>query len=629
MVIYGDAGLSKSFRVKKVCNGINTIKCHVSPLGLYTKFHQHRDDAILMDDLDEIYNDKICVKLLKSATESEDKRLVSWTSTIGSLRYTNEDDDRVPCEFDMTGPILLISNDWSRHTANLQALEDRARLIHFCPNPTEIHREVAKWFKDQEILDFIESFLPYLQHLSMRVYLNALDAKKAISSGLDWRQDVLQELNIDPATVAIVQLLRDETLTQNQRAEKFTALTGHDRATYYRRLKGMRVPEKDATLRLVAKSHEIGNGLVVTGQTDTNHLPNVAAVVELVEPACENSIATSAKTEAMKLATASIIHPAQYLMNGKPVFEVDATTVINTDSGFGHKLLCDYLTLTTGSACAYLCAYCFVEDLMSKCAHVQACGLPHEQMVIRRRDALKILRKELTDRYGNPKYNDPSDKRVIYTSPLVDIAANPVLVAETIEACKIILELTNWQIRLLSKSNLIVDVAKGLPESQRQRLIFGVSTGTLDDKLARSFEIGTPLVSKRLEALHWLQDNGFRTFAMICPSLPQRDYRGFAQDMANAIRWDRCEHVWAEVLNARGESFDRTFNALMGAGFEWEAQALKTVSTNKEAWEQYARDTFEAHASIYPPGKLRFLQYVVNSTRAWWTDRQDQGAILL
>jgi DNA repair photolyase len=335
---------------------------------------------------------------------------------------------------------------------------------------------------------------------------------------------------------------------------------------------------------------------------------------------------TASTTE---LADKNAIPPAHYRMNGKPVYEVEAKAVVNFKSGFRHKLLCDGLTFTAGSACGYKCAYCFVKAAMCKCQHVRACGLPHEQIVVRRRDATKILRNQLTDRHGNPKFNDPSDTRVIYMSPLVDIAANPVLVAETVEACLIILGLTNWLLRLLSKSNLIIEVAKQIPERYRHRLIFGVSTGTVDDKLARSFEIGTPLVSKRVEALRWLQDEGFRTFAMICPSLPQRDYAQFAEDMAAAVRWERCEHVWAEVLNARGESFNRTFAALINAGYDWEATALKAVSTDKAAWEQYARDTFVAHASIYPPGKLRFLQYVKKSTREWWAARQEQGAILL
>ena len=117
---------------------------------------------------------------------------------------------------------------------------------------------------------------------------------------------------------------------------------------------------------------------------------------------------------------------------------------------------------------------------------------------------------------------------------------------------------------------------------------------------------------------------------MICPSLPQHDYDKFAREMAAAIRWERCEHVWAEVINARGESFRRTYDSLALHGFSEKAAQFKTVSTNPLAWEKYARDTLEAHAKIYGrSGKLRFLQYVTNGTRDFWESQSERGAICL
>lgn len=348
-------------------------------------------------------------------------------------------------------------------------------------------------------------------------------------------------------------------------------------------------------------------------------------------------------------------------MNGKPVFTVPSKTVLNMDSGFVHKLLCDGPTFSTGSACTYSCAFCYVPDTMRKQGHwLHDHGVrgEHKDVVIRRADPVSVLRQQLTDRSGAPKYGDPKDRRVIYSSPLVDIAGNMELVRETVEACRTILDLTHWQIRLLSKSNLLPKVAEALedwyngegsiarydskkpcityPISPRARVIYGVSTGTLDDKLARAFEAGAPLVSKRIESLHWLQDRGFRTYGMICPSLPQRDHKGFARRMAQAIRADQCEHVWAEVINLRGESFTRTVTALEEAGFSWESNELRKVSADRQAWESYARTTFNAHVSIYKgrrgpdkTPKLRFMQYVTSSSRLWWTGQQSRGAILL
>ena len=318
-------------------------------------------------------------------------------------------------------------------------------------------------------------------------------------------------------------------------------------------------------------------------------------------------------------------------MNGKTVYEVPARSIINFESGFSHKLLCTGPTFTTGSACAYTCSFCYVPDLMRKNPHLLGLDEKHEDIVIRRAGAIEAMRQQLAARRRS-KCNDLDDpEQVIYASPLVDVAANMVLVRETIDACTLLLGETAWQIRLLSKSNLLPLVAAGIPEKYKARVIYGVSTGTLDDNLARAFEQGTPLVSKRLHSLHVLQDRGYRTFGMICPSLPLPggDYTGFARAMHAAIRGDRCEHVWGEILNVRGESMVRTINALQEGGFAAEAAALARVSTDKAAWEEYARATFEAHAPLYAPGKLRFLQYVTKDSKPWWGEQQARGAILL
>lgn len=344
-------------------------------------------------------------------------------------------------------------------------------------------------------------------------------------------------------------------------------------------------------------------------------------------------------------------------MNGKPVYTIPSKTVLNLESHFRPKLLCDGLTFSTGSACVYNCSFCYVPDMMRKQQpFFQRNGVSgkHADIVIRRANALDILRKQLQ----SPKARALADKPlVIYSSPAVDVAGNLDLVRETVAACQIILEQTAWDIRLLSKSNLLPKVAEALVAADvspraslpgsisadsrrrlpwRDRLIFGVSTGTLDDRLAQAFEEGAPLVSKRIQSLHWLQDHGFRTFGMICPSLPQRNYPLFAMEQAAAIRADHCEHVWAEVINLRGDSFTRTIKCLGDAGYDWEVDQLQKVAADKNAWETYARATFESHAQLYeslagPDGKpkLRFLQYPGAGTAAWWESQIARGAILL
>lgn len=340
-------------------------------------------------------------------------------------------------------------------------------------------------------------------------------------------------------------------------------------------------------------------------------------------------------------------------MNGKPVLTRPAKTIINMESGFKDKLLCDGPTFSLGDACAYNCSFCYVPAMMAKAGYIPKAH-KHAAMVVRRENALDVLRMQLLTLskckgFFVPKYADPTDQRVIYSSPLVDVAANMDLVRETIEACSIILKYTHWHIRLLSKSNLLPHVARGLIKAANdskgaftvndtaRRMIYGVSTGTLDDGQAAAFEQGCPKPSKRIESLHWLQDEGFRTFGMLCPSLPQRNYTQFAQDLLHAIRPEKCEHIWAEVMNVRGSSLSNTVSALHHAGFEWQASALQRVSEDTGAWEEYARATFHALRFNLAPHthlaggmpRLRFLQYVTPRTRDYWAEYTTQGAVLL
>lgn len=324
-------------------------------------------------------------------------------------------------------------------------------------------------------------------------------------------------------------------------------------------------------------------------------------------------------------------HTHRAKMNRKPVYTVPAKTVINFKSHFDEKLLCDGPTFSTGSACAYSCSFCYVDSLMQKNPHtkeIREKGISFEDVVIRRENSIEAVKIQLLDKEGKPKYKTPSDTRVIYASPLVDVAANMTLVKETVEVCRLMLEYTNWQIRLLSKSNLLPKLAHMIDDSYKDRMIYGVSTGTLDDNLARAFEQGTALVSKRIESLHQLQDEGYRTFGMICPSLPQDNYDKFARGMAQAIRVDKCEHVWAEVINLRGKSFIRTIDALNSAGLKVEANRLREFQKG-DKWEGYARETFHAHLKYIDASKLRFMQYAKKSTIDWWKQYEGKGAVLL
>jgi DNA repair photolyase len=79
-------------------------------------------------------------------------------------------------------------------------------------------------------------------------------------------------------------------------------------------------------------------------------------------------------------------------MNGKPVAYVPAKSVLNLESGFKHKLLCDGPTFTAGTACAFSCSYCYVPDMMQKSPHLKGIEVKHHEIVIRREGATETIK---------------------------------------------------------------------------------------------------------------------------------------------------------------------------------------------------------------------------------------------
>jgi len=335
----------------------------------------------------------------------------------------------------------------------------------------------------------------------------------------------------------------------------------------------------------------------------------------------------------IKLSVTPIAAPTEPKIMGKPVLMTDSR-ILNLNSGFKHKYLCTGPTFSCGTACAYKCAYCFVEAQVGTKPFVTNVlkGRNFQDVVIRRNDAVNKLRVELRTARGELKFKMATG--VIYGSPLVDIAATEELTKETVEIVQVLLQDTGWEVRLLSKSPLIRKIADSLSKDQKNRVIFGLSTGTIDDEIARAIEPACPAASKRCEALRWLQDNEFRTFAMLCPIMPQ-PMDQFIEKMKDLIRPERCEHVWAEIINVRGLSMQKTIAGLERAGLHQAAADLGAVSGEgkKPAWEKYARDTFQALVKVVPRNadgpKLRFLQYVNKSSSSLWEQHVAHGAVLL
>jgi hypothetical protein len=137
-----------------------------------------------------------------------------------------------------------LANALAHIEANISAVLDRAFLIRFEPSVHEVHLEVGKWFKDQEVFKYIGKRLSLIPEASMRWYVKAGEMHRL---GADWKSWLLRAwLPEDPKLAMVAEILNDPKLqTADQRAKRFGELGGGSRATFmrkqaeWRRLRGL------------------------------------------------------------------------------------------------------------------------------------------------------------------------------------------------------------------------------------------------------------------------------------------------------------------------------------------------------------------------------------------------------
>lgn len=176
LVVLGHPGLGKSRCIRAaVGDGVCWIDGTASPFGIYLAAYAHRDEKLVLDDVDGIYRDRAGVRLLKSLCQSESIKSVSWRTDAATLQRRN-----IPGQFTTSSCVAVIANEWKSLNADVTALEDRGHVISFEPSPLEVHRHAASWFWDQEVFDFIAKNLHIIDRPSLRIYVLAYEVKKAV-----------------------------------------------------------------------------------------------------------------------------------------------------------------------------------------------------------------------------------------------------------------------------------------------------------------------------------------------------------------------------------------------------------------------------------------------------------------
>ncbi|MBE3135975.1 MAG: radical SAM protein [Thermoplasmata archaeon] len=309
----------------------------------------------------------------------------------------------------------------------------------------------------------------------------------------------------------------------------------------------------------------------------------------------------------------------------KKKFYYNGRTGIARTEGFEHKLLAKY-SVNIGNICEFGCSFCYVPSITNKQKTVKSIldkGYKIEEFSSYRYK-VNVLSTVAND-LRNIKKND-------YGTVIFCTTCDPCATLEhadiSIATIKLIMQRSNLQIRVLSKSVLIKNIAESL-KTFNKRITYGLSTGTSLEEVSKAIEQNASPIRKRVEVLRWLQDNNFRTYGMICPVIPSEVDR--VKELLNQIRPELCEDVWVEAVNVRGKSLVNTYEKLMNAGLENHALELKRVMENKDNWREYCKKLFLNFQNEMRKRnqlkKLHFLQYVSPEDKEFFN--KQEGAVCL
>jgi hypothetical protein len=247
LMLFGPPGVGKSRCVRQALNSqVCWISGQATPLGIYLQAYEHRNQPLVLDDVDGLYADRNGIRLLKSLCDTEQRKTLSWHTATPILQRRG-----VPPRFTTRSKVALVGNYWETLNADVAALEDRGHVILFEPTALEVHRQAAEWFWDVEIFDFVAAHLHLISQHSLRTYNQAWELKRA---GLDWRQAVLHRFLAGPA-LAVARLKANPSFANEAaRVRAFVQTGAGCRASYFRHARKLQSPSNTPKIPLTQAS---------------------------------------------------------------------------------------------------------------------------------------------------------------------------------------------------------------------------------------------------------------------------------------------------------------------------------------------------------------------------------------
>jgi hypothetical protein len=226
LILVGAGGLAKSRSVRAALAGGGCwIEGNATPFGMYAKLYRHRDEFVVIDDVDALYADRSGVRLLKCLCQTEEEKAVAWHTDARSLERQG-----IPREFVTKSRTIIIANDWKTLNRNVAALQDRGHVLMFEPSAAEVHRKAGTWFDDREVYEWFGANLHRMREPSMRHYVRARELKAA---GMDWTEVLAAEAENKRERLAAELLASAEHGSTAEQVRAFIERGGGCRATFF------------------------------------------------------------------------------------------------------------------------------------------------------------------------------------------------------------------------------------------------------------------------------------------------------------------------------------------------------------------------------------------------------------
>jgi hypothetical protein len=174
LFVAGKGGTGKTQTVERVLkehgmsrgDGYHRIAGAASAAGIYPFLYHHRNDIILFDDCDGALADQDARNIIKSATDTQKVRELSWLKKA-SFTYDDTDPDlsedqletlqtdveKAPRQFKFSGKVIFISNLPLAKLDPDGALRSRAFIIIVDPTNAELFEHMEKILYEVELED--------------------------------------------------------------------------------------------------------------------------------------------------------------------------------------------------------------------------------------------------------------------------------------------------------------------------------------------------------------------------------------------------------------------------------------------------------------------------------------------